>query len=70
MTEDIDASWVSLREFLRREAEGCEAWVLSGNKSLTKILRMKKSRTVVVKTADEDLRFLQYHIFQKSEVRA
>jgi hypothetical protein len=27
-----------------------------------------KSRTVVVKTADEDLRWLQYHIFQKSEV--
>jgi len=68
LTEDIDESWVSLREFLRREAGGCESWVLSGNKDLTKILRMKKSRTVVVKTADEDLRWLQYHIFQKREV--
>jgi len=65
LTEDIDESWVSLREFLRLEAGGCESWVLSGNKDLTKILRMKKSRTVVVKTADEDLRWLQYHIFQK-----
>ncbi|KAL7548137.1 hypothetical protein ACHAWF_011434 [Thalassiosira exigua] len=45
LTEDIDQSWVSLREFLRREAYGCEAWVLSGNKDLTKILRMKKSRS-------------------------
>lgn len=70
LTEDIDESWVSLREFLRREAHGCESWVLSGNKDLTKILRMKKSRSVVVKTADEDLRWLQYHIFQKREVTA
>ena len=68
LTDDIDESWVSLREFLRREAVGCESWVLSGNKDLTKILRMKKSRSVVLKTADEDLRWLQYHIFQKSEV--
>ncbi len=69
LTEDIDESWVSLREFLRREAHGCESWVLSGNKDLTKILRMKKSRSVVVKTADEDLRWLQYHIFQKKELQ-
>jgi len=68
LTEDIDNSWVSLREFLRREGNGAEAWVLSGNKDLTKILRMKKSRTLVVRTAEEDLRWLQYHIFQKSEV--
>ena len=67
LTEDIDDSWVSLREFLRREAHGCESWVLSGNKDLTKILRMKKSRSVVVKTAGEDLRWLQYHIFQKKD---
>ncbi|KAL3784304.1 hypothetical protein HJC23_004968 [Cyclotella cryptica] len=67
LTEDIDESWVSLREFLRREGNGAEAWVLSGNKDLTKILRMKKSRSVVVRTAEEDLRWLQYHIFRKSE---
>lgn len=70
LTEDIDESWVSLREFFRREAGGCEAWILSGNADLTKILRMKKSRSVVVKTSDEDLRWLQYHIFQKSQVVA
>lgn len=70
LTEDIDESWVSLREFLRREGHGAEAWVLSGNKDLTKILRMKKSRSVVVRTAEEDLRWLQYHIFQKSEVES
>ena len=39
----------TLREFLRLEAVGCESWVLSGNKDLTKILQMKKSRLVVLK---------------------
>ena len=63
LTDDIDESWVSLREFLRRVHQGCESWVLSGNKDLMKILCMKKSRSVVLKTADEDLRWLQYHIF-------
>ena len=67
LTDDIDESWVSLREFLRREAGGCESWVLSGNKDLTKILRMRTSRKVPVQTAGEDLRWLQYHIFQKSK---
>lgn len=68
LSEDIDESWVSLREFLRKEASGSEAWVLSGNKDLTKILRMKTSRKVVIKTGEEDLRWLQYHIFQKEDI--
>ena len=67
LTDDIDESWVSLREFLRREAGGCESWVLSGNKDLTKILRMRTSRKVPVQTAGEDLRWLQYHIFEKNK---
>jgi len=70
LTNDIDESWVSLREFLRREAGGCESWVLSGNKDLTKILRMRTSRKVPVQTAGEDLRWLQYHIFQKNKIEA
>ena len=70
LTDHIDGSWVSLREFLRREARGCECWVLSGNRDLTKILRMRTSRKVPIRTADEDLRWLQYHIFQRSEAKA
>ena len=42
LTDDIDESWVALREFLRHEAGGCESWVLSGNNDLTRILRMKR----------------------------
>ena len=68
LSQDIDDSWVNLREFIRREAPGCEVWVLSGNKDLTKILRMKKSKSLAIKTAEEDLKWLQYHVFKKSEV--
>ena len=68
LSQDIDDSWVNLREFVRREASGCEVWVLSGNKDLTKILRMKKSRSMPIRTADEELKWLQYHVFQKKEV--
>ena len=70
LSQDIDDSWVNLREFIRREAPGCEVWVLSGNKDLTKILRMKKSKSLAIKTAEEDLKWLQYHVFKKSEVTA
>ena len=68
LSQDIDDSWVNLREFIRREAPGCEVWVLSGNKDLTKILRMKKSKSMAIRTADEELKWLQYHVFQKREV--
>ncbi len=68
LSQDIDDSWVNLREFIRREAPGCEVWVLSGNKDLTKILRMKKSKSLAIKTAEEELKWLQYHVFKKREV--
>jgi len=65
LSDDIEESWESLKIFLRRECDGIEAWILSGNKALTRILRMKKSRSLVVRTGDEDLRWIQYHIFKK-----
>ena len=65
LTEDVEQSWSSLKSFLREECNESEAWVLSGSKDATRHLRMKKSRSVVIKTADEDLRWIQYHIFQK-----
>ena len=68
LSEDIDNSWVNLREFIRREGIGCEVWVLSGNKDLTKILRMKKSKSLTIKTAEQELKWLQYHVFKKREV--
>jgi len=68
LSDDIEESWESLKTFLRRECDGIEAWILSGNKDLTRILRMKKSRSLVIKTGDEDLRWIQYHIFKKKDV--
>lgn len=70
LTEDIEESWESLQVFLRRECNGIESWILSGNKSLTRILRMKKSRSLVIRTGDEDLRWIQYHIFKKKSADA
>ena len=67
LSEDIEQSWESLKTFLRRECNGVEAWILSGNKDLTRILRMKKTRSLVIKTGGEDLRWLQYHIFKKKD---
>jgi len=65
LSEDIEESWTSLKSFFREQCNSSEAWVLSGSKETTKFLRMKKSRSVVVKTADEDLRWIQYHVFRK-----
>ena len=67
LSEDIEQSWESLKTFLRRECDGVEAWILSGNKDLTRLLRMKKTRSLVIKTGGEDLRWLQYHIFKKKD---
>jgi len=65
LTEDIEASWCALNLFLRRECNCAEAWVLSGNKAVTRILRMKNSRKISIKTADEDLRWIQYHVLKR-----
>jgi len=65
LTEDVEASWYALNVFFRRECNSAEAWVLSGSKAATRILRMKMTRKVPIKTADEDLRWIQYHVFKK-----
>jgi 23S rRNA G2445 N2-methylase RlmL len=65
LNEDIEESWLSLKSFLQDQCNEAEAWVLSGNKSATRFLRMKKTRSVPIKTAGEDLRWIQYHIFKK-----
>ena len=64
LTEDIEESWAALKTFLRAECVGAEAWVLSGNKDVTRFLKMKKTRSVPLNTAAEKLRWLQYHVFK------
>jgi putative N6-adenine-specific DNA methylase len=65
LDENIEESWLSLKSLFRTQCSSAEAWVLSGNKETTRYLRMKSSRKHVIKTADEDLRWIQYHIFKK-----
>ena len=48
LTEDIEDSWMSLKSFLREQCNEAEAWVLSGSKSATRYLRMKKTRSVII----------------------
>ena len=66
LTDDMEESWESLRSLLRRCAAGTEAWVLSGNKDATKHLGLRRSQSMVLKTADQDLRWIQYIIMDKS----
>jgi len=65
LTEDVEDSWYALNVFFRRECNSAEAWVLSGSKAATRTLRMKMTRKIPIKTADEDLRWIQYHVFKK-----
>lgn len=67
LTEDMEESWESLRTFLRSNCPaGTEAWVLSGNKESTKHLGLRRSQSMVLKTADQDLRWIQYLIHDKA----
>jgi putative N6-adenine-specific DNA methylase len=67
LDDDMHASWESLRVFLRESCPGgTEAWLLSGNPAATKHLGLRRSQSLPVKTGDQDLRWLQYLILDKS----
>jgi hypothetical protein len=61
-------AWESLRIFLR---ENCppltNAWILSGNKARTKHLGLARTQSIPLHTGDQDLRFLQYIIRDKTK---
>jgi putative N6-adenine-specific DNA methylase len=67
LTDDMEESWESLRTFIRSCPPGTESWVLSGNKDATKHLGLRRSQSMVLKTADQDLRWIQYMIHDKSK---
>lgn len=66
LTTDMEDSWESLRVFLRSCKAGTEAWILSGNKAATKHLGLKRSQSLVLKTAQQDLRWINYIIRDKA----
>lgn len=62
LDRDAEQSWIGLLEFLRREVADKNAWVLSGNPSLSRVLRMKSERNVYLATGGVELRWLQYRL--------
>lgn len=58
----VSDSWRSLGDFLKREAPGTDAYVLSGSSKTTQDLRLKASRRIPLKIGGIDCRLLQYSI--------
>ncbi len=67
-TEDLENSWKDLGDFLRRECGGGVAWILCGNKDLTRGLRLRTERRIPVRNGPLDCRFLKYSIRRKEDV--
>ena len=57
-----EESWRGLSSFLRRECRGSTAWILSGNKALTKHLRMRASRRLKLENAGDSLALITYEV--------
>lgn len=67
LSDNDHESWESLRTFLRSNCPPgrTQAWVLSGNKSATKHLGLRRSQSIALKTGQQDLRWIQYIILDK-----
>ena len=61
LSEAMHESWEALRVFVRETCPpGSEVWVLSGNKSATKHLGLRRNQSLALKTGQQDLRWIQY----------
>ena len=60
--EGADAAWTALRSFLKREAGGGVAHLLTGNMPVTRNLMMRASKKKKLSTGGVDLRCLTYDI--------
>lgn len=58
--DDLQSSWHDLGTFLHERCSGAEAWVLSGNKALTRHLRLRTSQRVPVMNGPIECRWLRY----------
>jgi putative N6-adenine-specific DNA methylase len=58
--EDREDSWQALGVFLRAQCPGAEAWILSGDKDVTRHLRMRTSARVPVMNGPIECRWLRY----------
>jgi 23S rRNA G2445 N2-methylase RlmL len=60
--EELAASWNSLGAFLKRQAGGAQAFLLSGNTQATQHLRLRSDRRLPLTIGGVDCRLLQYEI--------
>mmetsp|Transcript_23470 Transcript_23470/g.65154 ORF Transcript_23470/g.65154 Transcript_23470/m.65154 type:complete len:625 (-) Transcript_23470:104-1978(-) len=69
LTEDIAESWEGLRHFVRDKCpSGTEVYVLSGDKTATAALKLKRDRMIPLQTGDRHLRWIRYTIGQRKKV--
>ena len=62
--EGGEGAWRALSHFLRRECGGARAWVLSGNKDLTKHLRMRATSRTRIENAGSTLALIAYDVLR------
>ncbi|HHI81163.1 MAG TPA: RNA methyltransferase [Planctomycetes bacterium] len=65
---ELKETWKDLGDFLRRECGGGVAWILCGNKELTRGLRLRTERRIPVRNGSLDCRFLKYSIRRKEDL--
>lgn len=71
LTDEIADSWEGLRHFLRDLCpSNTEAWVLSGHKTATATLKLRRDRMIPLQTGDQHLRWIQYTIRGAEEKQA
>jgi 23S rRNA G2445 N2-methylase RlmL len=63
-TESTSVSWSKLGNFLKREAQGSDAYVLSGSAVLTKDLKLRAEEKYPLVIGGIDTRFLHYRIHE------
>ncbi len=67
--EDVVDAWRSLGNFLHGACAGATAWVLSGDKSLTRHLGLRTSRRIPVMNGPIECRWLRYEIGKRHGAR-
>ncbi len=60
--DDLRESWHDLGTFLHERCAGAEAWVLSGNKALTRHLRLRATSRTPVMNGPIECRWLRYEL--------
>lgn len=59
---ELEASWRDLGTFLHERCPGAQAWVLSGNKALTRFLRLRATQRIPVRNGPIDCRWIHYEL--------